>query len=181
MKGEARRAVRCDSTSSMMGEGLKTMNSRKLIAALSTVLAACAALAVSSDQIFDVNADAHQQIRAAIAEAARTHRNVVLDFGANWCGDCHALEAQMHKPDLASLIAESYVVVNIDVGRFDKNLDLAREYHIPLHKGIPALAILDPHGQLLYSQEQGQFEDARHMTYDSIKEFFERWKPTIRH
>lgn len=159
------------------------MRSRSLVAVWSSLMVTCAVLAAQSpgEQIFDANSDAHQQIRAAIAEASHSHRNIVLDFGANWCGDCHALEAQMHKPELASIIARSYVVVNIDVGRFDKNLDVVRQYHIPLDKGIPALAILDSHGGLLYSQEQGQFEDARHMTYDSIKQFFERWEPGRRH
>jgi hypothetical protein len=83
----------------------------------------------------------------------------------------------MQKPDLAALIAKNFVVVRVDVGRMNKNQDLAEKYHIPLKKGIPALAVLDPAGKLLYAQEQGQFEDARHMSYEAIKAFFEQWKP----
>jgi thiol-disulfide isomerase/thioredoxin len=131
----------------------------------------------ADNPIYDEKADAHQQITAAIAEASGSGRNIVLDFGANWCGDCHALDAQMRSPELASLIEKSYVVVHIDVGRMDKNVDLARKYNIPLHKGIPALAVLDPHGRLLYSQDQGQFEDARHLGHDAFTQFFEQWKP----
>ena len=67
--------------------------------------------------------------------------------------------------------------MHVDVGRFDKNLDIARKYGVSLKKGIPALAVLDPHGKLLYAQNQGQFEDARHMEYESFKAFFEQWKP----
>ncbi len=130
-----------------------------------------------SQSIFDEKADAHQQIATAISEASKTGKNIILDFGANWCGDCHALEAQMQKPELVALIAKSFVVVNVDVGRFDKNLDLAEKYRIPLKKGIPALAVLDPRGNLLYAQDQGQFEDARHMSYEAIKAFFEHCKP----
>ena len=144
---------------------------------VSIPMVAVAATQAVSQSIFDEKADAHQQITAAIGEASKTGKNVILDFGANWCGDCHALEAQMQGPELATLIAKSFIVVNVDVGRFDKNLDLAQKYRIPLKKGIPALAVLDPHGNLLYSQDQGQFEDARHMTYEAIKAFFERWKP----
>jgi thioredoxin 1 len=140
-------------------------------------IAALLAAQAVSQSIFDEKADAHQQIAAAIGEASKTGKNVVLDFGANWCGDCHALEAQMQKPELAALIARSFVMVNVDVGRFDKNLDLVQKYRIPLKKGIPALAVLDPRGNLLYAQDQGQFEDARHMSADAIKAFFERWKP----
>jgi thiol:disulfide interchange protein len=127
--------------------------------------------------IYDERADAHQAITAAIASASKTHKNVVLDFGANWCFDCHALDAQMHKPELASIVEKSFVVVHVDVGRFTKNLDLAEKYHVPLKKGIPALAVLDADGKLLYAQDQGQFEDARHMTFDDIKAFFVKWKP----
>ena len=69
------------------------------------------------------------------------------------------------------------MIVNIDTGRGDKNLDMAEKYGVPLKKGIPALAVLDPHGKLLYAQDQGQFADARHMSYESIMAFFEKWKP----
>lgn len=142
------------------------------------VMAFVAALAAAaSENIFDEKADAHQQIAAAIAAASKSGKNIILDFGANWCGDCHALEAQMHKPELAAIIEKNFVVVSVDVGKMDKNVDLAEKYHVPLKKGIPALAVLDPHGTLLFAQDQGQFEDARHMTYEAIKAFFEQWKP----
>ena len=131
----------------------------------------------ASEPIYDEKADAASDVRAAIREASRHHKNVVLVFGANWCGDCHALDQQMHQPELASLIAKSFVVVKIDVGRFDKNLDLGEKYHVPVQKGIPALAALDPHGKLLYAQEQGEFADARRMDYPAFKAFFEQWKP----
>ena len=126
---------------------------------------------------YDEKADAHQQITAAIAEASKAHKNVMLVFGANWCGDCRALDAQMHKEDLAALIATNYEVVKVDVGRFNKNQDLGEKYHVPLKHGIPALAVLDPGGMLLYAMDQGQFADARHMSYESIKEFFVKWEP----
>ncbi len=63
-------------------------------------------------------------------------------------------------------------------GATDKNLDLAEQYHVPIKHGIPALAVLDSRGNLLYAMDQGQFADARHMSYESIKAFFEQWKPS---
>jgi protein disulfide-isomerase len=126
---------------------------------------------------YDEKADAHQQITAVVAEASKAHKNVILVFGANWCPDCRALEAQMHKEELAALIATNYEVVKIDVGRFNKNQDVGEKYRVPLKRGIPALAVLDPGGKLLYAMDQGQFADARHMSYESIKEFFVKWEP----
>lgn len=152
---------------------------RNLSISCGTVAAALLALVCASaadNPLYDEKADAHQQIAAAVAEASKAGKNIILDFGANWCLDCHVLDSAMHSPDLAAVVEKNYVVVHIDVGRMNKNLDLAQKYGIPLNKGIPALAVLDPRGKLLYSQDQGQFEDARHMGSDSFKQFFEQWK-----
>ena len=102
-----------------------------------------------SDAIYDEKADAHHDISVAIANAQKTGKYVVLVFGANWCGDCRALHAQMHQPELASMVERNFVVVNIDLGRYDKNVDLAEQYHVPIKHGIPALAVLDSRGKLL--------------------------------
>lgn len=155
------------------------MNRTIKLAVLVATAALTAALGVTAadNPIYDESADAHQQIAAAIAEASKSGKNIVLDFGANWCGDCHALDAQMRSADLVGTIEKNYVVVHVDVGRMNKNVDLAKKYNVPLSKGIPALAILDPHGNLLFSQSQGEFEDARHLGHDAFTQFFERWKP----
>ena len=137
-----------------------------------------AAVSVAAEQPpYDEKADAHRQIAEAISEASQTHKNVVLVFGANWCPDCHALDAQMHKEELARLIAANYEVVKVDVGRFTKNRDIGEKYHVPLRHGIPAVAVLDAAGQLLYAMDQGQFSNARQMSYESIRDFFLKWVP----
>jgi protein disulfide-isomerase len=134
----------------------------------------------AEEPIYDEKADASRQIAAALAAAAppgKPVRNIVLVFGANWCPDCHALDDNMHKPELAALIEKHFVVVKIDVGRMDKNLDVALKHGVPVKRGIPALAVLDSKGKVLYAMDQGQFADARHMSFASIKAFFEQWKP----
>lgn len=140
-----------------------------------------AALAGAAQSVYDEKADAEAQIRDAIAGAAKSNKNIVLDFGGNWCFDCHVLEGQMRRAEIAPLIEANYIVVHIDVGRFDKNLRIAERYHVPLNKGVPALAVLDSKGKLLYAQEEGQFEDARHLSRERILEFFERWRPKSAH
>ena len=136
-----------------------------------------AALFAADQPPYDETADAHQQIASAIAEASKAQKNVILVFGANWCGDCRALNEQMHKDELAALIASNYEVVKIDVGRFNKNKDIAAKYHVPLAHGIPTLAVLDPGGNVLYAMDQGQFSNARSMSYESIRDFFVKWAP----
>jgi protein disulfide-isomerase len=157
-------------------EGETMLRPKDFLRFLPLVLLAGATIAADQPP-YDEKADSHRQITTAIAEASKANKNVVLVFGANWCGDCRALDTQMHKEELAALIATNYEVVKVDVGRFDKNRDIGEKYHVPLKHGIPALAVLDPGGNLLYAMDQGQFSDARHMSYESIKEFFVKWEP----
>lgn len=134
-----------------------------------------AAAWVRASEIYDDNANARQAIENAIHQATASHKNIVLDFGANWCLDCHILDEQMHQGQLAEIVKKNFVVVHISVGRYDRNLDLAKQYGVPLHKGIPALAVLSPDGKLLFAQTQGQFENARAMSTGSFLKFFKKW------
>jgi hypothetical protein len=54
--------------------------------------------------------------------------------------------------------------------------DIAAHYQIPLTKGVPAVAVLNDRGRLLYSQKTGEFEAMRHMQSGSVTDFLLRWK-----
>jgi len=83
----------------------------------------------------------------------------------------------MHKPELAAIIEKNFVIVHVDLGREDKNIDLTEKYHAPIKHGIPTLAVLNSKGDLLFAMDQGQFADARNMSYESIRDFFVKWEP----
>jgi thioredoxin 1 len=102
---------------------------------------------------------------------------VIVDFGGNWCTDCHVLDSYMHDATNQPLVEANFVVVHVNIGRKDSNQDIAERYGIPLDKGVPALAVLDERGKLLYSQTGGEFEDMRHMDGAALTQFLQRWKP----
>jgi hypothetical protein len=58
----------------------------------------------------------------------------------------------------------------------DLNTDVAKQYQVPLDKGVPALAVLDADGNVLYSQKHGEFEAMRTMDPSSVTTFLEHWK-----
>ncbi len=161
----------------MKGKGTRMKMVKQVLLLLILFANGCSP-AQHSASIYDEQADAHHDVAVAISTAGQSERNIVLIFGANWCEDCHALHDQMQKPELAAIIAKNFVVVEIDLGSYDKNLDLAERYHVPIKRGIPAVAVLDPRGNILYAMKEGQFADARSMSYESIKEFFVKWKPS---
>ena len=127
-------------------------------------------------QLYKADANATQDIRRALATAGKQHKNVLLDFGGNWCIDCHVLENAFHQPRIAPLLNSNFIVVHVDVGKYDKNLDLAKKYHVNLGKGVPSLAVLDALGKVLYAT--GDFERARMMSEDDVIQFLYKWKPT---
>ncbi len=126
--------------------------------------------------LYPAIADANLDINSALAAAQRAHKRVLLDFGANWCYDCHVLDLAFHRPELKAMLDAHYVVVHVDVGKMDKNVDVAERYQVPLKKGIPALAVLDSNGKLLFSQQKGEFESARSLAPDDLSAFLLKWK-----
>jgi len=65
----------------------------------------------------------------------------------------------------------------VNVGNYDQNIDLAQKYQIPLKKGVPSIAILDPDGTLVFSQKQGEFESTVKLGPEDLLQFLKQWKP----
>jgi thiol:disulfide interchange protein len=154
---------------------LKTTN---LIAlAIGLALAAGTARSAPRD-IYPDPSQARADIAAALRTAAATHKRVLLDFGGNWCGDCQVLDLYLHDARNRPILEANFVLVHVNIGVMDANLDIAKRYGVPLEKGVPALAVLSEKGTLLYSQKGGEFEAMRRMDPSSVTGFLVQWRPT---
>jgi thioredoxin 1 len=129
------------------------------------------------ESIYPTQADAHQEIRDAEHRAAKAHKRVLVVFGADWCYDCHVLDKAFRRKDIAAVLSPSYEVVHVDVGRGEKNQDLMNEFGVPMKRGIPAIAILDSNGKVLYSQRNGEWERARALGPEDLISLLKTWKP----
>ena len=128
-------------------------------------------------QLYPPPEEAQAEISAALAAASKDHKRVILVFGGNWCYDCHVLDTTFRSKEFAPVVNANYHVIHINVGNYDANLDLADKYQIPLKKGVPSLAILDPDGTLVVSQKQGEFESTVRIGPEDVLEFLKKWKP----
>jgi thioredoxin 1 len=126
--------------------------------------------AAAADWPYDEHANAARDIRQALVQARADHKKVLLVFGANWCGDCRELDKAMHGTSQA-LIAGKFDVVKVDVGNFDRNLDIAQRYGNPIKLGIPAVVVLSRVGTVIYSTKGGELADARKMGEQGIYDF----------
>jgi thiol:disulfide interchange protein len=154
-------------------------NARRLFGAslvLTAVLGAALSAGAQNRIIYSPMANARLDITQAIRTATQQNKRIILDFGGNWCGDCQVLDIYFHQAPNDAIVEKNFIVVHIDIGHMDKNVDVAQKYQVPLKRGVPALAVLDPHGRLLYSQKSGEFEAMRRMDPQSVTEFLNRWK-----
>jgi thioredoxin-related protein len=126
--------------------------------------------------LYPANADATTEIADALKRAAAEQKRVLLIFGANWCYDCHVLDHALHEGDAGKILRENYLMVHVNIGEGEKNSELVSTYRIPLDKGVPAVAILDATGKLLYSSGDGEFEAARKMMKKDLVTFLNRWR-----
>ena len=149
----------------------------KLIAAVGLLALAAGTAKPATRDIYPDPGQAKADVAAALKTAAATHKRILLDFGGNWCGDCQVLDIYFHDPANRPILDANFVLVHINIGMTDANLELAKKYEVPLDKGVPALAVLSENGKLLYSQKGGEFEAMRRMQSSSVTSFLVQWKP----
>ena len=153
------------------------MKTVKLLA-VAALLAVGAATARSANRdIYPAPDQAKADLAAALRTAAQTHKRVLLDFGGNWCGDCQVLDLYFHNAQNLPILESNFVLVHVNIGHMDINLDIANQYQVPLEKGVPAIAVLSDRGKLLYSQKSGEFESMRSMESSAVTSFLVQWKP----
>ena len=150
--------------------------------AATTLPATSSPSSAAQPAIYNPNRDAKADIAAALAQAKSDHKNVLIDFGANWCPDCHALDKMYHQQPVSDTLNKGYHLVVVDVGEIKAqynvlNHDLAQKYDNLTDKGIPALAVLAPDGSTITTTKDGAFEDARHMNVDQVNNFLTKYAP----
>ena len=126
---------------------------------------------------YDEHADADRAVAAAFARARKSHKRVLIDLGGNWCGDCVVLANVMQLPEMKPFLAAHYEIVSVDVGRFDKNLQIPARFGIKKRlAGVPSLLIVEPDGKTLVDAgDVSALADARHMTPQGLADWLAKW------
>jgi len=120
---------------------------------------------------YDSKADARRDIAAAKARAAADGKMLMVTFGANWCPDCLTLHKDLEDPVTREYARKKFEMVNVDVGEFDKNADVARELGVPAVNGIPLAVFFSSDGRPLCDTTGGELEPSRHYTSREILDF----------
>jgi thioredoxin-related protein len=126
---------------------------------------------------FDPKRDAAADIQAAIAEAQRTGKRVLLDIGGDWCQYCHQMDQLFQEhPELLELRDKNFITVAVYYGTDKKNEQVLSHY--PKVEGIPHFYVLDSGGSVLHSQHLLELRKGGKYDPDKMNEFLTRWSPS---
>jgi thiol-disulfide isomerase/thioredoxin len=126
---------------------------------------------------YDEKADASAAVAAAKARAQAEHKLLLIDLGGNWCPDCRILAGTIEQPELKAFVDAHYAAVTVDVGRFDKNLQIPARYGITKRlDGVPSVLVVDPlSDRLIDAGHVAALSDARHMTPQALADWLAQW------
>ncbi len=129
-------------------------------------------LALSLQELpYDGEADAASMVSTARMDARAERKYLMVTFGANWCLDCRTLHHHLNSEPVAGYVRDLFRFVNVDVGKFNQNRDVAETLGISLTRGIPVAVFFDPDGEVIGTTNDGQLEPSRRYSSKQILKF----------
>jgi thiol-disulfide isomerase/thioredoxin len=128
------------------------------------------------DYPFSEYADADADVARAFAQARAQNKRVLIDLGANWCADCRILSGILELPEVKRFLDTYYVIAVVDVGRFNRNLQVPARFGITERlEGVPSILIANPDGRLINSGHIFALDDARSMAPQEVVNWLAMW------
>lgn len=127
-----------------------------------------------TDVAFDPSRNATADVDAALAAARTSGKHVLLILGGSWCHDSMALWDLFHTPRSATMLADRYETVWVDVGHRDRNIDIARRFGLDGIHGTPTVLILTPQGTATNLEDAPTWRNAASRKPDAIYRYFSR-------
>jgi thiol:disulfide interchange protein len=85
-----------------------------------------------------------EMLNKARAGAQTNHKFLMVEFGADWCSDCLELSKSLETKAVRNYLKEHFVVLNVDVGQFNLNIDVAKSLGVDIDQGIPTAVFFPP-------------------------------------
>jgi thiol:disulfide interchange protein len=126
------------------------------------------------EQKFDMTGNPANALKAAIADATKTNRRIIIKIGGDWCIWCHRMDAFLHNnAELDSLLNDNFIMLNVNYSPENKNEAFLAQY--PTIAGYPHLFVLDSDGKLLHSQDTSLLEDDLGYDHVRMQDFLKTW------
>ncbi len=123
---------------------------------------------------YDTSANPATQYEEALSQAAAQHKRVLLLFGANWCPTCRLLTKEITTDPLQQLIAENFVPLYVNIGKWDANMDFVARFGKAVAQGIPSIAVADANGAVRFVTLEGEMAAVGQNTSEDLYAWYEQ-------
>lgn len=123
---------------------------------------------------YDPSRDPAADLKAAVTQAQKEHKRILLEVGGEWCPYCRLLNKTIHEnQQLLSRLESNFVVLKINFSKDVKNESFLSQY--PKIPSYPHIFVLDTDGKLLLSQTPDDFMKDDKYVPDLVLAFVEKW------
>lgn len=124
---------------------------------------------------YDPARDPARDLEAAVKQAQRDNRRIVLVLGGEWCSWCHVLENYFRShADVQSAWSSAFVTVKVNFSRENENRAFLKQF--PDAPAFPHFFVLDKDGKFLHSQGSLELEDGTTYSKDRMMRFIGKWR-----
>lgn len=102
-----------------------------------------------------------------------SQKQPIIIFGANWCPDCRIFSGTIEINSVKKFIDENFNIMYVDVGRYDKNMNLIEYFDIPPAEGIPRVLVFNLNREIINNSTTTEWRTARDRTSQEIFNFFQ--------
>lgn len=142
------------------------------------LFAGCASVPDNKPRIYDTTANGQAQFDSALKQARTENKRVLLNLGANWCGDSQGMYQLLStNTEIRTLIQDRYVLTLVDVnkrGLRDRNSSLLKRINNPVTR-IPVLLIVDSAGNVLNDDAAERLLDSDHQHPERVLAYLRKW------
>lgn len=129
-------------------------------------------------KLYHPEADAKADIKAAVEQAAKEGKHVMLMIGGNWCSWCLRFNDKLTTNDtLKTAFEKNYVMYHVNYSKENFNEEVLAALGYPQRFGFPVFVILDGKGNRIHTQNSAYLESGKGYSTKEAVDFFNQWSP----
>jgi thiol:disulfide interchange protein len=128
---------------------------------------------------YDPRRDPAADLRAAVQEARRSGKRILLEVGGEWCVWCHVFQDLVDKDkEVAARLRDGFVLVKVNWSPENENTRFLSAY--PPIPGYPHFFVLESDGTYLRSQSFDTFTKGDAYDRAKVLAFLKQWSPPVK-
>ena len=125
---------------------------------------------------YDEKRDPAADLKAAITEAQRDGKRILMEVGGEWCSWCHILnDLFTDDKEISARLHDNFVVLKVNFSREVKNEAFLSQY--PKIDSYPHIYVLEKDGKLLHADNLGTLETKEGYDRAKVLNFLTYWAP----